>query len=62
MDRLIEENMVLNIEGPYHELGFSGPQLKDSIVFAKGGYKFTILPCKLRACTVSGLGREDSGE
>lgn len=40
VDRQLEENMVLNIEVPYYELGFGGLQLEDTIVLNKSGYEF----------------------
>lgn len=41
----LEENMVLNIETPYYELGFGGLQVEDTIVVTAKGYEYlTELP------------------
>ena len=34
---VLEENMVLNIETPYYELGWGGVQVEDTIAITKNG-------------------------
>ncbi len=41
-DTLLEENMVLNIEAPYYELGFGGFQIEHTLVTTKTGFEFMI--------------------
>ena len=46
---LIEENMVINIETPYYELGFGGIQLEDTLLINAKGFEFiSSLPQELR--------------
>lgn len=41
----LEENMVLNVETPYYELGFGGLQVEDTLVVTANGYEYlTELP------------------
>jgi len=35
---ILEENMVINIETPYYELGFGGLQIEDTFVLTKDGH------------------------
>jgi Xaa-Pro aminopeptidase len=39
-ETLLEENMVLEVETPYREMGFGGFMLEDTIIVKKGGAKF----------------------
>jgi Xaa-Pro dipeptidase len=41
-DTLLEENMVVNIETPYYELGFGGFQIEHTLVTTKAGFEFMI--------------------
>ncbi len=36
---ILEENMVLCVETPYYEIGFSGVQIEDAVVVEKNGYE-----------------------
>jgi len=36
-DTLLEENMVINVEPPYSELGFGGLQVEDTLLITKSG-------------------------
>lgn len=38
-DLTLEENMVINIECPYYEIGFGAAQVEDTAVVTKTGYK-----------------------
>jgi Xaa-Pro aminopeptidase len=38
----LEENMTLNIEVPYYELGFGGMQIEYTLVITKNGFEFII--------------------
>ena len=45
----IEENMVINIETPYYELGFGGIQLEDTFLINSKGFEYiSSLPQELR--------------
>ena len=45
----IEENMVINIETPYYELGFGGIQLEDTLLINSKGFEYiSSLPRDLR--------------
>ena len=45
----IEENMVINIETPYYELGFGGIQLEDTLLINSKGFEYiSSLPQELR--------------
>jgi Xaa-Pro dipeptidase len=39
---IIEENMVINVELPYYEVGYGGFQREYSVVVTKSGYEFLI--------------------
>lgn len=40
VDTLLEENMVINIETPYYEVGFGGPQVEHTIAVTKRGFRY----------------------
>lgn len=40
VDAVLEENMVINIECPYYEIGFGGLQLEDTVVVTGTGYRY----------------------
>jgi len=48
----LEENMTLNIEVPYYELGFGGMQIEYTLVITKNGFEF-ILPYNRRFSRVA---------
>ncbi len=47
-DLVFEENMVINVDLPYHELGFGGMHLEDMVrVTADGCEPFTSMATEL---------------
>ncbi len=41
-DTALEENMTVNIELPYYELGFGGFQVEQTLVVTKAGFEFIV--------------------
>ena len=50
--RRIEENMVINVEVPYYEIGYGGFQLEYSLVVTESGYEF-LFPVKRELSVIS---------
>jgi Xaa-Pro aminopeptidase len=38
-DLRLEENMIINVELPYYELGLGGLQIEDTLVVRRDGYE-----------------------